>query len=164
VQRPAWPGRWGANVTLADLADFDAPLFNEDLEAASGVPEAMVRFKALMMEADGFLIATPEYNGFFPALIKNTFDWCTREVEGEAIMAATMGKRVGLMAASSGVLGGVRAVPRLRDCLAEYGVMAVSGFATVPKAKEAFDEAGSLVSERAIKQVKGVVTRLVQAL
>ncbi len=155
-------GGLGATVTLADLADYDAPLFNEDLEQASGMPEAMQRFKALMMAADGFLIATPEYNGFFPAVIKNTFDWCTRPAEGEAIMAPTMGKRVGLMAASPGVLGGVRAIPRLRDCMAEYGIMAVSGFATVPKAKEAFDENGNLTAAPAIKALSGVVERLVE--
>lgn len=154
----------GASVTLADLADYDAPLFNEDIETASGVPEAMQRFKALMMAADGFLIATPEYNGFFPAVIKNTFDWCTRPAEGETIMAPTMGKRVGLMAATPGALGGVRAIPRLRDCMAEYGVMAVSGFATVPKARDAFDDEGNLTPAPAIKAVTGVVERLVEAI
>lgn len=154
----------GADVVLADMADYDAPLFNQDLEATSGLPESMQRFKALMMAADGFLIATPEYNGFFPALIKNTFDWCTRNAEGEAPMAATMGKRVGIMAAAPGGLGGVRAIPRLRDCMAEYGVMAVPGFATLPKAGEAFDDNGNLINEQAANTVKGVVERLIASL
>lgn len=154
----------GANITLADMADYGAPLFNEDLESASGIPESMQRFKALMLAADGFLIATPEYNGFPPALIKNTFDWCTRVAEGEAPMAATTGKRVGILAAAPGGLGGVRAVPRLRDCMAEYGIMAVPGFATLSKAGDAFNEEGELVNEQAVKTVRGVVERLIDAL
>ena len=154
----------GARVTLVDMADFDAPLYNGDLETERGLPDTMKAFKALMLDHHGFLISTPEYNGFFPALIKNTFDWCTRaEVEGENGMAATMGKPVGLMAASPGGLGGVRVIPRLRDCLAEYGCMAVSGFATLPGAMEAFNEDGSLKSEHAQNTVNGLVQRLVAA-
>lgn len=154
----------GSVVTLADMADYEAPLFNEDMEALSGIPESMQRFKTLIKAADGFLIATPEYNGFFPALIKNAFDWCTRVEEGEKVMEPTMGKRVGIMAAAPGPLGGVRAIPRLRDCMAEYGIMAVTGFATVPMAGEVFDDAGSLTSDKALKQVRGVVERLVETL
>ncbi len=155
----------GARVTLVDMADYDAPLYNGDLEAASGLPGTMKQFKALMLAHDGFLISSPEYNGFFPALIKNTFDWCTRaEAEGEDGMASTTGKFVGLMAASPGGLGGVRCIPRLRDCLAEYGIQAVSGFATLPGAMQAFNDDGSLNNDKAQATVDGLVARLVKAL
>lgn len=155
----------GGEVTLVDMADYDAPLYNGDLEAESGLPDAMKQFKALMKSHDGFLISSPEYNGFFPALIKNTFDWCTRaEEEGEDGMASTTGKFVALMAASPGGLGGVRCIPRLRDCMAEYGITAVSGFATLPGAFQAFSDDGTLNAERAQVTVDGLAQRLVDAL
>jgi chromate reductase, NAD(P)H dehydrogenase (quinone) len=155
----------GAKVTLVDMADYGAPLFNGDLEEASGLPETMKHLKSMMLRHDGFLISSPEYNGFFPALIKNTFDWCTRaESQGEDGMAGTTGKFVGLMAASPGGLGGVRCIPRLRDCLAEYGITAVSGFATLPGAFQAFNDDGTLNNEKAQATVDGLVGRLVTAL
>jgi chromate reductase len=154
----------GADVNLVDLADFEAPVFNEDYEAKHGLPNSMKQLKVMMVSADGFLIATPEYNGFFPALIKNTFDWCTRVEKGETPMAPTTGKRVGIVAASPGGRGGIRAIPRLRDCLAEYGIMAVPGFATVPMAGDAFGEDGDLNNEASRNQVAGVVERLLAAL
>ncbi len=154
----------GADVTLLDMADYDAPLFNGDMADDDGLPETMQRLKAQMKASDGFLIATPEYNGFFPALIKNVFDWCTNIEEGEKIMEPTMGKRVGIIAAATGPLGGVRVIPRMRDLMAEYGVMSVPGFATLPFADQAFDGDGNLTNEKAEKQVRGVVKRLVEAL
>ncbi len=155
----------GGAVTLVDLADFEAPLYNGDLEDGQGRPENMNRFRELMLAHDGFLISTPEYNGFFPALIKNTFDWCTRATpEDENGMAATMDKPVGLMAAAPGGLGGVRVIPRLRDCLAEYGCRAVSGFATLPFAGDAFDDDGNLTVEKAQATVDVLAARLISAL
>jgi NAD(P)H-dependent FMN reductase len=67
----------GAEVTLIDLADYELPLFNEDLEA-DGVPENAARLKALFVSHDGLLIAAPEYNSSITPLLKNTIDWVSR--------------------------------------------------------------------------------------
>jgi hypothetical protein len=48
-----------ARATLIDLADFDAPLFNADLEFLQGVPESMQAIKAMVRSHDGLLIVTP---------------------------------------------------------------------------------------------------------
>ena len=68
----------GADVTLVDLADFELPLFNQDLESEQGMPEKAGEFKRLMIAHDGFLIASPEYNSAFSPLLKNTIDWASR--------------------------------------------------------------------------------------
>ena len=52
----------GAEVTLVDLSDFSLPLFDQDYEEKEGQPEKAKRFKKLMVENDGFLISSPEYN------------------------------------------------------------------------------------------------------
>lgn len=103
----------GAAVTLVDLRDYPMPLYDGDLEEKEGLPEATVRLKAIMKDHDGWLIACPEYNSSITAVLKNTIDWCSRPAEGETMLAAFTGKVVGLLGASPGALGGMRA---LRPC------------------------------------------------
>src|SRR5262245_58519331 len=68
----------GAEVNLIDLRWFPMPLFNSDEEAANGMDENALAFQGLLTEHDGFLIASPEYNGSFSAALKNAIDWATR--------------------------------------------------------------------------------------
>jgi NAD(P)H-dependent FMN reductase len=56
----------GADVTVVDLRDFALPLFDQDLEAAGGLPAGAKEFKALLRASDGFLIASPECNSSVP--------------------------------------------------------------------------------------------------
>ncbi|HEX2644817.1 MAG TPA: NADPH-dependent FMN reductase, partial [Thermoanaerobaculia bacterium] len=62
----------GMAVTLHDIGEI--PLYNEDVEQA-GEPDAVARFKQAIREADGLLIATPEYNHGVPGVTKNAIDW-----------------------------------------------------------------------------------------
>ena len=64
----------GADVTLIALRDFPLPLFDEDLESASGMPENAKNLKDLFLAHDGLIIASPEYNGSFSAILKNSID------------------------------------------------------------------------------------------
>lgn len=108
----------GATVPLIDLNDFPLPLFNQDLEDAEGLPEAARRLKALFRSADGLLIASPEHNSSYSALLKNTIDWCSRaESEDEPPLSAFAGKSAVLLAASPGPLGGLRGLFALRELL-----------------------------------------------
>ena len=50
----------GADVTLIALRDFRMPLFDEDLEASEGMPEAARKLKELFAKHDGLIIASPE--------------------------------------------------------------------------------------------------------
>ena len=54
------------------------PLYDGDVEAADGVPEAATRLKDLVAQADGVLLFTPEYNNGIPGTFKNAIDWMTR--------------------------------------------------------------------------------------
>ena len=44
----------GAEVTLIELEDFALPLFNQDDEAAHGLPENARKLKDLMLSHQGF--------------------------------------------------------------------------------------------------------------
>ncbi len=78
---------------MVDLNDFPLPLFNQDLEDAEGLPEPARRLKSLFRSADGFILASPEHNSTYSALLKNTIDWCSRaESDEEPPLAAFAGK------------------------------------------------------------------------
>ena len=68
------------------------------------------------------------------------------------------------MAASPGSLGGVRVVPRLRDCLAELGVTVVPGFVTIKSAYGAFEEDGTFIDGANSDAVAGLMAKLVAAI
>src|SRR5262245_61507584 len=61
----------GANVTVVDLKDYPIPLYDGDLEKDEGMPENAKRIRKMMIESDAILIASPEYNGSLPAVLKN---------------------------------------------------------------------------------------------
>ena len=137
----------GAEVTVIDLADYQMPLFNEDEEAEFGMPEKAQAFKELLMSHDGFLIASPEYNSSYPALLKNAIDWASRMGEGEKPLQAYRGKVAGIMAASAGGLGGMRVLVVLRMLLPNQKAIA--------KVNTLMED-GVITDENTIKQLKNL--------
>lgn len=153
----------GAEVTIIDLADFPAAVYNGDDETAHGLPESMQKMKRLLASHDGFIIASPEYNGHVPPLLTNTFSWASRSKGDEKSSVAFTGKKAAIMASSPGGLGGIRVIPRLRDTLAELGVVVVPGFVTLPRAAQAFTDSGELQDESVKASVTSLIERLIAA-
>lgn len=152
----------GAEVTVVDLRDLALPLFDQDLEDASGLPEGAKKFKALLRASDGFLIASPEYNSSITAALKNAIDWASRaESDDEPPLAAYRGKVAALLATSPGALGGLRGLVTLRSILGNIGVLVLPDQVAIPTAHEAFDDAGNLKDERKSRQVTKLATSLV---
>lgn len=90
-----------STVTLADLNDFEMPIYSIDKEKEHGIPEAAVQFKNLIAVADGIVISFAEHNGSYSAAFKNILDWVSR-LEGKA----WRDKPMLLMATSPGGRGG----------------------------------------------------------
>jgi len=135
----------GASVTVIDLADYPMPIFNQDLEAEQGMPEKAHEFKNLLIEHDGFLIASPEYNSAFSPLLKNVIDWASRaESDNEPPLLAYKGKTASIMAASPGALGGLRGLVFLRMLLSNIGITVLPEQQAIPHAYKAFSDTGSL--------------------
>ena len=134
----------GAEVTTINLADFEMPLFNQDLELVEGMPKPARAFKELLIGHDGFLIASPEYNSAFSPLLKNAIDWASRREGDEQPLLAYRGKVAAVMAASPGALGGLRGLVFLRMLLANIGVTVLPNQQAVPQATAAFDTADQL--------------------
>ena len=149
----------GAEVRVIDLRDFPLPLFDEDLERA-GTPEAATRLKALMVEHDGFLIASPEYNSSITAVLKNAIDWASRPAASEPPLVAFQNKVATLMSASPGGLGGLRGLVHLRSILGNIGVIVLPDQVAVPRAFEAFQEDGTLRDVKTQSSVQALGTTL----
>src|ERR1700677_1052133 len=135
----------GAEVTLIDLRDFPMPLYDGDLEAASGLPENAKKLKQLMIASQGFLISSPEYNSSITPVLKNSIDWASRvETETEPPLVCYRRKTVCLMSASLGAFGGMRGLVHVRAILGNIGACVMPEQIILPKAYEAFDEKGAL--------------------
>lgn len=146
----------GADVTLMDLADYDLPIMNQDLEK-DGRPENVQKLKDLFESHDALLISCPEYNSSITPLLKNTIDWVSRPDEGKPPLSAFQGKVCGLIAASPGALGGLRGLVHVRSILGNIGVTVVPKQLAVSKAHDAFDENGNLNDEKQAATVREIV-------
>jgi chromate reductase, NAD(P)H dehydrogenase (quinone) len=153
----------GAEVTVVDLKELALPVFDQDIEDASGLPDGAKKLKTLMRESDGFFIASPEYNSSVTAALKNAIDWASRsETDDEPSLVAYRGKVAALCSASPGALGGLRGLVTLRSILGNIGVLVLPDQVAIPVAHEAFDEAGKLKDERKGKQVAKLAGALVE--
>ena len=97
-------------LELADLSDL--PIYNWDLEQELGFPEPVQRFRQQIAEADGLLIATPEYNYSMPGALKNALDWASRGGDH-----APINRKPAAIMGAAGRLGSVRAQMHLRQVL-----------------------------------------------
>lgn len=134
----------GAEVTILDLKDYPLPLFDQDLEAAQGLPDSAKKLKELFKQHHGLILASPEYNSSITPLMKNTIDWVSRPEPQEPSLAAYQGKIAALVSASPGALGGLRGLQHLRSILSNIGVLVLADQWAIAKAHEAFNEAGGL--------------------
>ena len=150
----------GVEVTLIDLRDFPLPIFDGDLEARDGLPANGRKLKDLFLAHHGLLISAPEYNSSITAVLKNTIDWVSRPVAGEAPLACFDGKAACLMSASPGALGGLRGLVHVRAILGNIKVLVLPDQIAISKANEAFNPDGSLKDPKQQAAVEGLGAQL----
>ena len=100
-----------AGMTLKITGVGDLPLYNQDVFDA-GLPDAVKRFRDEVAQADGLLIASPEYNFSVSGALKNAIDWGSR-----APSQVFHEKPVAIFSATGGPLGGARVQYDLRKIL-----------------------------------------------
>ena len=136
----------GATVTVLNWSEFELPVFNEDIEGET--PLAAVKLKTLFVEAQGFLIAEPEYNGGYSALMKNAIDWASRPLPGAPGGAVFKNKPVVIAGATTGRWGAVRSVRQLREVMGYLGGIVLPDTLSINEAGKAFDADGKLLDAK----------------
>lgn len=134
-----------------DFLENDAlslPLFNEDLEHETQFRIECEKIHARFASAQGFLIATPEYNGLVTAYLKNTIDWISRLAYiDESKVNPFLDKPTLLCSVSTGQRGGSHATSNARDLFAYVGANAIGGSVCINHATEKFDHEQINLSE-----------------
>ena len=153
--------RDGCEVTEFDLRALALPIYDGDLEHASGVPAAALQLRDAFLAHDALLLVTPEYNGFPTPLVLNAFDWMSRipaTAPGGGGLAATGGKPAALLSSSPGPLGGLRSMNLLRQYLqGNFQMIVVPQQFALGRAGEAFGEAGALKEAKSQQLVESVL-------
>ena len=128
-------------IQIHDLSEI--PLYSEDVELAR-IPSAVVSLRKAVAEADGFLVATPEYNHGVPGVMKNAFDWLSRPA-GKSVLN---GKPTAIIGASPGITGTARAQSQLRQSFVFTNTpVLLQPEVLVGRAHEKFDSAGRLTDD-----------------
>jgi chromate reductase len=102
-------GQTGATVDHASMSDFDVPAYHGDDEKADGIPQGAAELRRRLLDSDAFIIASPEYNGSMPGVLKNLIDWTSRFRP-----QPFDGKHGLLLSASPSMMGGNRGLWALR--------------------------------------------------
>lgn len=148
----------GGEVTLISLRDYPLPLYDGDLEDASGLPDNARKLIDMIKGHAGLLIASPEYNSMITPLLKNTIDWCTRDDDNNPFP----GRVAAVVSASPGALGGIRSLKLAQQLLLHLGCHVVPGNTMLPHAPKAFGPDGKLTDARTQKSVQELAARLVE--
>lgn len=127
-----------------ELEVFDGlgemPLYDADRDIEPAHP-AVARLREGIADADAVLIATPEYNGSIPGVLKNALDWASRPFPESSLR----GKPVAVIGASTGLFGAVWAQAETRKVLDVIGADVIDGELPVGQADTAFGDDGDLV-------------------
>jgi NAD(P)H-dependent FMN reductase len=125
-----------ATVEILDLKTYNFPLFEERLKYQKSPATNVLEFAAKVTASDGVIIATPEYNGGYPASIKNVIDLLYEEWHRKPIAISTV---------SDGNFGGTQVITSLQFTLWKIRAWTVPAMFPVPNVNKSFDENGTLL-------------------
>ncbi len=122
-----------ASVDVLDLFEYQFPVFEERLKFQKTPSGKALEFSDRINSAEGVIIVTPEYNGGYPASLKNVIDLLTDEWKRKPVAISTV---------SSGGFAGMNVITSLQYSLWKIQAWTVPALFPVPKVSEAYDEQG----------------------
>lgn len=144
-----------AEIEILEIKDV--PMFNESKDASYS--PLIQAFNQKITDADGVIIATPEYNHSIPSSLKSLLEWLSFNLH------PLDGKPVMIVGASLDVQGSSRAQLHLRQILDAPGVNAavMPGYEfLLGQANLAFDAAGQLKVEGTINFLESCFLRFMR--
>ena len=142
----------GEGVRIEAVTLHGIPLYDGDLEQRDGTPLAVREMKQRMLDSDGVLMVTPEYNNGVPGVFKNAVDWLSRKT---ADMPPVFADRpVAVIGASPGGFGTIMAQNHWLPVLRTLGARHWSGGRLmVSRAQAVFGPDGALQDDAIRKQL-----------
>jgi NAD(P)H-dependent FMN reductase len=129
-----------ATVEIIDLKAFDFPVFHERYSRQTEPTVGMQEFRDKILKTDGIIIVTPEYNGGYPASLKNVVDLLYDEWHR---------KPVAISSVSGGAFGGTQVITSLQFTLWKMRAWTVPAMFPVPKVQDNYDEEGNATDKEA---------------
>jgi len=142
----------GGTVDLAAMSAFDSPSYSQEAQA-QGFPPGATELRRRIDANDGFVIASPEYNGSMPGLLKNVIDWVSRFRP-----QPFNGKHALLVSASPSMTGGNRGLWALRVPLEHLGSRVYPDMFSLAQAHQAFDPQGKLANPQLADRLEQTIT------
>jgi NAD(P)H-dependent FMN reductase len=118
-------------------------LFEERLPYLTSPSEKVKEFASSIRSADGVIIVTPEYNGGYPASLKNAIDLLTEDWRRKPVAIATV---------SNGDFGGTQVITSLQFSLWKIQAWTVPAMFRVPRIQETYDANGIPVDKKTADQ------------
>ena len=141
----------GVIVDRGSMSDFDCPSYDGDAERR-GIPAGSQRFRDRLIACDAMMIASPEYNGSMPGLLKNVIDWTSRFRP-----QPFNGKQAFLLSASPSMAGGNRGLWALRVPLEHLGARVYPDMFSLAQAHDAFADDGRLNDDKREKRLEATL-------
>jgi NAD(P)H-dependent FMN reductase len=132
------------NINIIDVRAWKINVLQQEIfRSVETAPEALQPLARRMFEADAFIVVTPEYNGSYTPALKNLFDHFPKQSH----------KPFGIVTASPGALGGMRAALQLQTLVyALFGIGSPHMLIT-PLIDKKFDEQGNLTDSSFQKNI-----------
>ena len=140
-----------ASVEMVDLMEYNFPIFEERLSKTENPTAEMTKFANQVKSADGIIIVTPEYNGGYPASLKNAIDLLYPEWKR---------KPIALAAVSDGQYGGSQVLTSLSFSLVKIGATVVPSMYRVGNVQATYDENGNTCDPKVPKFARSFLDEL----
>ncbi len=144
------------DIELADLNDYDLPIYTADKEVKNGIPEKVYEFQNKIDEADLIIMAMAEHNGAYTVLFKNLFDWMTRIPERKTFPD----KKMFLLSTSPGPMGGKISLDIAAKRFPYHGANILATF-SLPSFYQNFKE-GEGITDQALRDELHKIIQLVK--
>lgn len=137
------------NINIIDIREWNFPTLQEEVySSVANTPQHYKPLAKRMFEANAFIIVTPEYNGSYTPSMKNLFDHFPKQVH----------KTFGIVTASTGSLGGIRASQQLQLLIcALFGIPSPFMLVT-PQVDKKFDKAGNLTDQSFLNTIHNFIS------
>ena len=147
----------GVRVEVYDGLE-QLPPYHQDIDQGDGeLPDTVRDLRERIEAADAVFIATPEYNGSIPGVLKNAIDWASARHRGSSFRSKT----VAIAGATTGAYGAIWAQQDLRRILGIAGARVINGEVPLAHAHNIFDDAGRLTDELVIEHLREHLEALV---